>query len=157
ATNVFADDRAARQDSDVLEHGLAAITEARSLDNQNIQHTTQLVQHEGSQRFAVDVYSDDHQVTATNLDQLLQDGNDVLSGADLLFVDQDIRLIDNRFHRVGSGDKIGADVAAIKLHTFDVLGLEFQTTALFNRDHAVLTDLVHDFGDQVTDLAVLCG
>src|SRR5439155_15424874 len=100
-----------------------------------VQHPTQLVQNEGRQRFAVDVFSDDHQVTATNLYELLQDRNNVLSSADLLFVDQDVRLVDNRFHRVGRSDEIRADVAAIKLHTFDVFRLEFEALALFDGDH----------------------
>src|SRR5258706_4606954 len=154
-TNIFADDRAAGQDCDILKHGLAAITEPRGFNGQHVQHTTQLVQHEGCQRFAVDVFSNDHQFTATNLDELLQNWNDVLGSANLLFVDQDVWLVDDRFHGVGSSDEIGADLATVKLHTFNVLGLEFEATALFNRNHAVLTNLVHDFGNQVTDLAIL--
>src|SRR5205823_6409369 len=77
--NVFADHGIARQHGNVLQHRLAAVTEARGLDSQDVQHPTQLVQNEGRQRFAVDVFSDDHQGTATNLYELLQDRNDVLS------------------------------------------------------------------------------
>jgi hypothetical protein len=56
---VFGDGLAAGEDGDVLEHGLAAIAEARSLDGSDVQRATQLVDDEGRERFAVDVLSDD--------------------------------------------------------------------------------------------------
>ena len=56
--------------------------------------------------------------------------------------------------RFGVGHEVGADVAAVELHALDVLGLEGHRSALLDRDHAVLADLVHDVGDQVADLLV---
>jgi hypothetical protein len=53
--------------------------------------------------------------------------------------------------RSAVGDEVGAEVAAVELHTLDVFGLEFQTLALFDGDDAVLADLVHDLGDQGAD------
>src|ERR1700737_95939 len=46
---VFRDRLAAGQDRDVLQHGLAAIAEARSLDGGNLQPTTQTVDDQGGQ------------------------------------------------------------------------------------------------------------
>ena len=56
---VFGDGLAAGEDGDVLEHGLAAIAEAGSLDGRDIQRATQLVDDEGGECFAVDVFRDD--------------------------------------------------------------------------------------------------
>src|SRR3974377_714811 len=50
---IFRDRLAAGQDRDVLEHGLAAISEARRLDGGNLQSATQAVDHEGGQRPAL--------------------------------------------------------------------------------------------------------
>jgi hypothetical protein len=74
--------------------------------------------------------------------------------ANLLVVDQDVRLFDGGFHRFGLGDEVGADVAPVELHPLDVFRLEFEALAFLDRDHAVLADLVHDLGDQVADLGV---
>ena len=70
-------------------------------------------------------------------------------------MDQDVGLFDDRFHRLGVGDKVGRDVAAVELHTLDVLGLKLQALALLDGDDAVLADLVHHLGDQLADLPVL--
>ena len=61
------------------------------------------------------------------------------------------------FHVLGVGDEVGRDVAAVELHTFDVLGLEFQALGFFNGDDAVFADFVHHLGDQLADGAVLGG
>jgi hypothetical protein len=58
---VFGDDLAAGQDSDVLQHGLAAVAEARGLDGSDLEAAAQLVDHERGQGFAFDVFSDDQQ------------------------------------------------------------------------------------------------
>src|SRR5690606_27217229 len=106
-------------------------------------------------RFAVNIFGDDDDVTLADLNQLFQQRNDVLRRADLLVVDQDVRLFDHGFHRLGVGDEVGADIATVELHTLDVLGFELEATAFFNRHHAVLADLVHHFGDQIADFLVL--
>ena len=46
---------------DVLEHGLAAVAEARSLHGSDLQAATQLVDHEGGESLALDVLGDDQQ------------------------------------------------------------------------------------------------
>src|SRR5258708_2051308 len=52
---VFRDRLAARQDSDILQHCLAAIAEARSLHRGHVQCATQLVDYQGRQRLTVHV------------------------------------------------------------------------------------------------------
>src|SRR6266436_2176530 len=56
---IFRDRLAAGQNRDVLQHGLAAIAEARSLDGRDLQATAQTVDDEGGKRFAFDVFRDD--------------------------------------------------------------------------------------------------
>ena len=58
---VFADERAAGEDGDVAEHRLAAIAEARGLHGTDVQHAAELVDDQGRQRFAFDVFGDDQQ------------------------------------------------------------------------------------------------
>ena len=55
------DGGAAGENGDVLEHGLAAITEARRLDGGDLQAATQLVDHERGERLALDILGDDQQ------------------------------------------------------------------------------------------------
>src|SRR5204862_2768716 len=43
---------AAREDRDVVEHGLPAVTEARRLDGGAVQGPAELVDHQGGQRLA---------------------------------------------------------------------------------------------------------
>src|SRR6185295_11762630 len=58
---IFRDRLAAGEDRDVLEHGLAAIAEARSLDGGNLEAATQLVDDERGESLAFDVLGDDEQ------------------------------------------------------------------------------------------------
>src|SRR5690606_4222642 len=58
---VLADDRTAGEDRDVLEHRLAAVAEARSLDRGNLQAATQLVDDERSESLAFDIFSNDEE------------------------------------------------------------------------------------------------
>ena len=62
--DIFGDDLASGQRGDVFEHGLAAVTEARRLDRGHFQTTTQTVDHQGGQRFALEVLGDDQQRAA---------------------------------------------------------------------------------------------
>ena len=50
-----ADDLAAGEDGDVLQHGLAAVAKARSLDGNAGERAAQLVEHQRGKRFALDV------------------------------------------------------------------------------------------------------
>src|SRR5690606_4013466 len=58
---VLGDAAAAGEDRDVLEHGLAAVTEAGGLDGADVQHAAQLVDDEGRERLALDLLGDHEQ------------------------------------------------------------------------------------------------
>ena len=122
---VFADQLAAGQDGDVFQHGLAAIAEARRLDGRDPQAAAQLVDHQGGQGFAFDVFGDDQQRTA-RLHHRFQHRQQGLQGGELLFEEQDQRLFEVGLHLLGVGDEVGREVAAVELHAFDdvELGLE---------------------------------
>ncbi len=142
--------RAAGQDRDVLEHGLAAVTEAGRLDRGGLQRAAQLVHHEGGQRLAVHVLGDDEQRPA-HAGDLLEDREEVLHRADLLLVDQDDGVLEDHFHPLGVGHEVGRQVAAVELHPLDDVQRGLERLGLFDRDDAVLADLLHRLGDDRAD------
>ncbi|MPM47325.1 hypothetical protein SDC9_94034 [bioreactor metagenome] len=157
AAGLFRDNLGAGEDGNILQHSLAAITKTRGFDGEDVEHTTQFVQDQGGQCFAVDIFSDDDQVSFAGLDKFLEHRHDILGSRDLLVVDQNVRIRNDRFHLVGIGDEVRRNVTAVELHTFHVFLLEFQTFGFFNGDDAVFANLVHDLSDQLTDGGVLGG
>src|SRR5665811_1756195 len=57
-SDLLGDDLAAGEDGDVGEHGLATVTKARRLDGDDAQGATDVVEHQGRERFALDVLGD---------------------------------------------------------------------------------------------------
>src|SRR3982751_5416738 len=56
--DLFGDDLTAGEARDVLEPGLAAVTEAGGLDRDRVERTADLVDHERGERLAVDILGD---------------------------------------------------------------------------------------------------
>src|SRR5690606_20637511 len=81
ATHVLGEEGTAGEDGDVFEHRLAAVTEAGGLDGEGVDGATKLVDDDGRQGFAVEVVGDDNEVLG-HLEDLLEDGEEVLDGAD---------------------------------------------------------------------------
>ena len=71
----------------------SSIAEAGRFHGGDVQGAAQLVDHEGGQRFAFDFFRDDHERLA-HLGDLLEDREEVLHAADLLFIDEDERLFE---------------------------------------------------------------
>ena len=117
-TQLFGDNPAAGENSDVLEHGLAAITESRRFAGSNFQCTAQLVDHQSGQGFALDILGNDEQ-RLTLLGDFLQQRQKILHAGDLLVVDENHHVLEHSFHGVGVGDEIRRDIAAVKLHALD--------------------------------------
>ena len=62
------------------------------------------------------------------------------------------------FHPLRIGYEVWAQVTAIELHSFDNFERSLHRLRLFNGDHAVFTDLVHRFCNDVADrLVAVCG
>ena len=156
AAQLFGDQRAAGQHRDVLQLLLAAVAEARRFDREHVDRAAQLVHDQRGERFAVDIVGDDHEVLG-DLEQLLHQRNDVLDGADLAVGDQDVGVVDGRFHALRVGDEVGRDVAAVELHAVGELRLHTDALALFDGDHAVFADLLHHIGDDLADFFVVAG
>ena len=129
---IFGDGLAAGEDGDVLQHGFAAVAEARSLDGRDLQRAAQLVDDEGGERFAFDVLSDDEERLAA-LGDLLEQREQVFHRADFLFVDQDVGVLQNGFHALGIGDEVRREIAAVELHAFDDFELGFERLRLLQR------------------------
>ena len=70
-TNLLGDHGATGEDGDVLQHGLAPVTEAGRLDRGGLEGTAQVVDHQGGQGLTLDVFGDDQQ-RATGLGRGLE-------------------------------------------------------------------------------------
>ena len=147
----------AGQDGDILQHGFAAVAETGGFDSQHVEHAAQLVEHEGGQGFAINIFGDHDQLALAALDHLFQQGDQICSSRDLLVMDQQVWFFDHRFHRFGIGHEVRGEVAAVELHTFDIIGLELKSLGILNGNHAIIADFIEDFGDQFADLPVLGG
>src|SRR5664279_2178874 len=153
---IFRDRLTAGQNRDVLQHRLAAIAEARSLDGGNLEAATQTVDDEGSKRLAFDVFSNDHQRLA-GLHHGFQERKQFVEVGELLLVDQDVGVVEFDAHLVGVGDEVGRDVAAVELHALDDIEFGFQRLGFLNRDDTLVADLLHGVGKELADLGVAVG
>ena len=150
------DHRAACQDRDVLQHGLAAVAEARCLGGGDLHDAAHVVDHQRRERFTLDVLGDHHQ-RPTGLGDVLEDRQHVADVGDLLVAQQDVGFVQFGGHGVLVVDEVGRQVAAVELHAFDDFKLVLEPAALLDGDDAFLANLVHGVGDHVADLRVVVG
>ncbi len=104
-TKLFGDNLTTGQNGDIFQHGLAAVAEARSLDGTDLDGTAQLVDNQRRQSFTLDILSNNHQRFAA-LSNLFQNRQKVFHAADLLVVDENHGVFQNRLHGVGIGHEI---------------------------------------------------
>ena len=112
------DDRAAGEDRDVLQHGLAAIAEARRLDGGDLDDAADGVDHQRGERLALDVFGDDQQLTAA-LGDALEQRQQLADVGDLLVDQQDQRLVELGALALLIVDEIRREIAAVELHALD--------------------------------------
>ena len=143
----------AGQDREVFQHRLATIAEARGLHRRHLQRAAELVHDQGRERFAFHVFRDDQERTSS-LRHFLEQREHVLQARDLLLVNEDVRIIEDRFHRFRVGHEVRREIALVELHAFDDVEAGFDRLGFFDRDGAVLADLVHRVGDDLTDRLV---
>src|SRR5215216_3919083 len=153
---VFRDRLTAGQHGDVLQHRLAAIAEARGLDGGNLEAATQTVDDEGGEGFAFDVFRDDDQRLA-GLHHGFEQRQQFVEVGELLLVDQDVGVVEFNAHLVGVGDEVGRDVAAVELHAFDDVEFGLERLGFFNRDDALVADLLHRVGEELADFGIAVG
>src|SRR5699024_5768831 len=125
ATGFFGDNLATGKDGNVFEHGFAAIAKTRGLNGGGFQNATDIVNNQGSECFAFDVFGNDEQRTA-RLSDLLEDGEQFADVADLFVVDQDVRLFEGSNLLLLLGNEVRREVATIELHTFDNVEFVFE-------------------------------
>src|SRR5579859_7704414 len=156
-THFFRDNRAARQDGDVFQHGLAAIAESRCLHGAGLENASNVVDHQGCQRFAVNVFGNDQQWTS-GLGDLFQNRQQFANVGDLLVVQKDVGIIQNRNLAIRIVNEIRRQIAAVELHAFDDFQFILQALTVFDGDHAFLADFFHGFGYLLSDHGVgICG
>ena len=95
AAHVLGDEGAAGKDRDVFQYRLAPLAEGGGLDDEGVDSAAQLVHDQRGQRLAVAVVADDDEVLG-HLERLLQDGQDLGDGGDLLVRDQDVGVVERR-------------------------------------------------------------
>src|SRR6476620_9028078 len=153
---IFRDRLTTGQNRDVLQHGLAAIAETRRLDGGDLQAATETVHNQRGQGLAFDVFGDDDQ-RLTGLNHGFQQREQFVQVGELLFVDQDVGVIEFNAHLVGVGDEVGRDVAAVELHALDDVEFGLERLGFFNRDDAFVADLLHGIGEELADFGVAVG
>src|SRR5690606_9514249 len=104
------------------QHGLAAVTEARSLHGGGFQDAAQVVDHQRGQRFTFDVLGDNQQ-RAAGLGDLLEHGQEVTDVADLLVEQQDAGIVELDLHFFLVRDEVGREVTAVELHALNNIQL----------------------------------
>src|SRR5881296_3790720 len=150
---VFGDGLAAGEGGDVFEHGLAAVAKARGFHRRALQRAAEFVHHQRGQGLAIDLFSDDQQRLA-HLGRLFEQRQHVLHRADLLFVDQDVHVLEHAFHALWVGHKVGREVSAVKLHAFDYFEGRLHRLGFLDGDDTILPDFLHRFGDDAAHLLV---
>ena len=154
--DLFRDHRAAGQDGDVLQHGLAPVPEAGRLGRGHLDDASHVVHHQGGQGFAFDVFGDDHQGLA-GLGDILQQREHVPDVGDFLVAQQDVGVFQLGRHGFLIVDEVGGQIAAIELHAFHHIQLVLQAAAFLHGDDAFAPHLVHGFGDDLAHGGVAVG
>ncbi len=152
----FRDQLTRGQDRDILEHGLAAIAEARRLDRRDLQAAAQFIDDERCQGLALDVLGDDDQGFA-GLHHRFKNREQGLQRRQLLLMDENVGVFELGDHLLGIGDEIGREIAAVELHAFDDVELGLEALCLLDRDDALVADLLHRRRDHFADRLVAIG
>ncbi len=147
---------AAGQGSDILQHSFLAVAKARSLNSHAGECATQFVNNQSSSGFALNVVSDNQQLTAS-LHNFFQNRQQFLHGSNFLLNQQNEWVVQNSFHFIGISYHVGADIAAVKLHAFNHIAGGFKGLAVFNGDNAVFANFFHGLGNQFADFRVIGG
>ena len=154
--DLLGDDLGASQDGHVLQHGLAALTEARSLDGHRVEGATDLVHDQRGESLALDVLGDDQQ-WATRLHHLLEHRHKIRDGRDLRVHEHDERLVEDGLLALLVRDEVGREVALVELHALRKLKLEAEGVGLLDGHSAVLAHLVDGIGKDFADQGVRSG
>src|SRR3569623_1849167 len=149
-THFFTDHLAVGQNSDVLQHGLAAVAETGGLHRAHFDDAADGVHHQSGEGFAFHIFGDDQQRTA-GFRNAFQHGQQLADVGNLLLVDENQRVIELGAHVLLVVDEVGRQIAAVELHAFHHVELVVEARAFFDGDDAFFADLVHGVGDDLAD------
>src|SRR6185312_11030029 len=153
---IFRDHLAGRQNGYVFQHRLATIAETWGLDRSDLQSAADLVDDQRRQSLAFNILGDNQQRLAALYDRL-EDRQQRLEIAELLFVDQQVGVLQFDAHLLGIGDEIWREVTAIELHAFDYIQFGVGGLGFFDGNDAFIADLFHRLGDHLADRRVAIG
>src|SRR5690606_31809730 len=88
---------------------------------------------------------------------IFQHGKQLADVRDLLVVQQDVGVLQDRDLAVRVVDEIGGQVAAVELHALDHFQFVVQARTVLHRDDAFLAHLLHRVGDDLADVGVGVG
>ena len=151
---LLADNDTAGKHGNVFEHGLAAVTEARSLDSADLQSASQTVDYQGGKSLRIYILGDNQQ-GASALGSRLQNGQEVFDIADFLVVKQDVGVVHHALHLVGICHKVAAQIATVELHTLYHVDIGVAALALLDGDNTVLAHLAHCISDEFSYFGVV--
>ena len=150
---ILGDDSTASQDGNILQHFLSSVAKARSLHCCTLECTTQVVQDNGGQCFAFDIFCNNQQLLA-HLYNLFQQRQDFLNVADGSVCQEDQSVIVYDLHLLPIGYHIWRQIATVKLHTFYHFAVGLCGLAFFNRDDTICCHLFHCLCNQLADIFI---
>ena len=153
-TLLFADNGATGEDSDVFEHLFTTVAEARCFNSADFELRTQTVDNQRGECFAIYILGDDEQGT-TALYGGLQDGEQLFEVADFLVVDKDVWFVHLYLHGLGVGNEVGADIAAIELHTLYHVNGGVHALCLTDGDNTIFAYFAHGVSNKFAYLCVV--
>src|SRR5246127_1142225 len=115
-----------------------------------------IVYHQRRESFTFDVLSNNEQRAAGRGD-LFKKRKNIFQAGDLLLMDQDVSVLEDRFHMLRVGHEIRRQVAFIELHTLYHFEGGFDPFCLFHRDGTVLANFVHRVGNNLADRYIPVG
>ena len=155
-TCILADYQTTCQGSDILQHSLATVTKARSLDSTDLQLCTQTVYNQCGQCLAIYILGNNQQRT-TALNGGFQDRKEVLQVADLLVIYKNVRILHYTLHLLGICYEVGRQITTVELHTFYNTDGSVTALSFFDGDNTVLANLLHGVSQKLTNLGVVVG
>ena len=108
------------KDSNITEHFFSSVTETRSLNTNASKYATKLVKNEVCKSVALDVLSNDKELSAS-LNNLLKDWKNFLNVRNLLICDKDIWVVEVSNHLICISYHIRSNITSVEHHTFNNL------------------------------------
>ena len=155
-TRLFRDYGSAGKNRHIFKHGFTAIAKAGCLNGYGFKNAANVVHHQGGKGLAFDVFCNDKQRTA-GLGNLLKQRKKLANVGDLLVVQENEWVLKHGNLLVGVVNKVGRQIATVKLHALNDVEFVVQRLAVFDRNDALFANLLHGLRNNFADLAVGVG